>query len=36
MLLEWIKRKDSAFDKELKGYLFSEKQIAHESKMPDK
>ena len=30
MVLEWIRRKDSAFDKELKDYLFSEKIIAHE------
>lgn len=28
MLLEWIRRKDSAFSKELKDYLFSEKPIA--------
>lgn len=30
MLLEWIRRKDSTFDKELKDYLFSDKPIAHE------
>jgi ferritin-like protein len=29
MLLEWIRRQDPAFDKELKDYLFSEKPIAH-------
>ena len=29
MILEWIRRKDSAFSKELKGYLFSDKPIAH-------
>ncbi len=29
MVMEWIRRKDSAFDKELKDYLFSEKPIAH-------
>ncbi|MGB5063576.1 MAG: encapsulin-associated ferritin-like protein [Candidatus Competibacter sp.] len=29
MVLEWIRRKDSAFDKELKDYLFTEKRIAH-------
>jgi len=29
MVLEWIRRKDSTFDKELKDYLFTEKQIAH-------
>ncbi len=30
MLLEWIRRKDSTFDKELTNYLFTEKNIAHE------
>ena len=30
MLLEWIRRKDQAFSKELKDYLFTDKQIAHE------
>jgi ferritin-like protein len=29
MVLEWIRRKDPTFDKELKDYLFTEKQIAH-------
>ena len=29
MLLEWIRRKDPTFDKELKDYLFTEKPIAH-------
>lgn len=29
MLLEWIRRNDQAFSKELKDYLFSEKPIAH-------
>lgn len=29
MLMEWIRRKDSTFDKELKDYLFTEKPIAH-------
>ena len=29
MVLEWIRRKDSTFDKELKDYLFTEKEIAH-------
>ena len=28
MLLEWIRRRDKAFDKELKDYLFSDKPIA--------
>lgn len=27
--LEWIRRKDPAFSKELKDYLFTDKQIAH-------
>lgn len=29
MVLEWIRRKDPAFSKELKDYLFTEKSIAH-------
>lgn len=29
MLLEWIRRKDSALDKELKDYLFTDKPIGH-------
>ncbi len=29
MVLEWIRRKDLSFDKELKDYLFTEKPIAH-------
>ena len=29
MVLEWIRRNDSAFSKELKDYLFTGKQIAH-------
>lgn len=29
MVLEWIRRKDSSFDKELKDYLFTDKPIAH-------
>jgi len=29
MVLEWIRRKDSVMDKELKDYLFTEKEIAH-------
>jgi len=28
MLLEWIRRKDSTFSKELKDYLFTEKPVA--------
>ena len=30
MLLEWIRRKDSTFSKELKDYLFTDKPIAHD------
>jgi ferritin-like protein len=30
MVLEWIRRKDSVFNKELKDYLFTDKQIAHQ------
>ncbi|AFL74931.1 encapsulin-associated ferritin-like protein [Thiocystis violascens] len=29
MVLEWIRRKDPSFDKELKDYLFTDKVIAH-------
>ena len=29
MVLEWIRRKDQTFSKELKDYLFTEKPIAH-------
>ena len=29
MVLEWIRRNDSAFSKELKDYLFTSKPIAH-------
>jgi len=29
MLLEWIRRQDTAFGKELKDYLFTDKPIAH-------
>lgn len=29
MLLEWIRRKDPTFSKELKDYLFTEKAVAH-------
>jgi ferritin-like protein len=29
MVLEWIRRKDATFSKELKDYLFTDKQIAH-------
>ena len=30
MVLEWIRRRDPSFDKELKDYLFTDKTIAHE------
>jgi ferritin-like protein len=30
MVLEWIRRRDPAFDKELKDYLFTSEEIAHE------
>ena len=30
MILEWIRRKDPTFSKELKDYLFTEKPLAHE------
>ena len=29
MLLEWIRRQDPGFSKELKDYLFTDKPIAH-------
>ena len=29
MVLEWIRRKDPAFSKQMKDYLFTEKPIAH-------
>ncbi len=31
MVLEWIRRKDSTFEKELKDYMFTDKPIAHKS-----
>ena len=31
MVLEWIRRRDPAFEHELKDYLFTNKQIAHHS-----
>ncbi len=30
MVLEWIRRRDSKLDHELKDYLFTDKPIAHE------
>lgn len=29
MVLEWIRRNDPSFNKELKDYLFTEKDLAH-------
>lgn len=29
MVLEWIRRRDKSFDKELRDYLFTDKTIAH-------
>lgn len=29
MVLEWIRRQDSTFSKEMKDYLFTDKPIAH-------
>ena len=29
MVLEWVRRQDSVFDKELKDYLFTNKSIGH-------
>ena len=31
MLLEWVRRQDGVFDKELKDYLFTDKPITHHS-----
>lgn len=30
MVLEWIRRQDPRFDKELKDYLFTEKSLKHD------
>ena len=30
MLLEWIRRQDTTFSRELKDYLFTDKPVAHE------
>jgi len=30
MVLEWIRRRDATFDKELKDVLFTDKKIAHD------
>lgn len=30
MVLEWIRRKSPAFDKQLRDYLFTEKSLAHD------
>lgn len=30
MVLEWIRRRDPTFDKELRDYLFTDKSLAHD------
>ncbi|MEW8625855.1 MAG: ferritin-like domain-containing protein [Candidatus Thiodiazotropha sp.] len=30
MVMEWIRRQDPSFDRELKDYLFTDKTIAHD------
>ena len=30
MVLEWIRRRDPTFDKELRDYLFTEKSLTHD------
>lgn len=30
MLLEWIRRKDASFDKELRDYVFTDKPLTHD------
>ena len=30
MVLEWIRRRDATFEKELRDYMFTDKPIAHE------
>ena len=30
MVLEWIRRQDSTFDRELRDYLFTDEEIAHD------
>ena len=30
MVMEWIRRRDPKFDKELRDYLFTDKKIAHD------
>lgn len=30
MMLEWIRRQDPSFDKELKDYLFTDNPLAHD------
>jgi hypothetical protein len=29
MIIEWLRRHDKAFEKELKDYLFTDKEIGH-------
>ena len=30
MVLEWIRRRDPSFDKELRDYLFTDKPLTHD------
>jgi uncharacterized protein len=30
MIIEWLRRQDSVFDKELKDYLFTDKSLSHD------
>lgn len=30
MLLEWVRRSDGAFDKQLRNYLFTDKPLSHD------
>jgi len=30
MMIEWLRRQDSVFDKELKDYLFTDKPLSHD------
>ncbi len=30
MLMEWIRRKDGSFEKEMRDYLFTDKPLSHD------
>jgi len=30
MLLEWVRRSDGAFDKQMRDYLFTDKALTHD------